>query len=101
MANNFTELTIDSNHRGSIIVSLLTIKKIILYSIRDITHQYFIDKIECRMIDNSILHIYISGKILREEELTELTEEINEAITKELSYPLQIKLKNISIAYRH
>lgn len=101
MSNNFTELTIDTNHRGSIVVSLLTIKKITLYAIRDITHQYFIDKVECRMIDNSILHFYISGKILREERLTELTEEINEAIMKELSYSLQIKPKNISIAHRH
>lgn len=101
MNNNFNELTIDSNYRGSIVVSLLTIKKIILYAIRNITHQYFVDKVECRMIDNSILHIYISGKILQEEGLNELTEEINEAIMKELSYSLQIKPKNISIAYRH
>ncbi|WP_425380600.1 MMB_0454 family protein [Spiroplasma endosymbiont of Stenodema calcarata] len=100
MTNNLNKLTIDSNYRGSIAVSLLTIKKIILYSIRDITHKYFVDKVECQLIDNYILHVYISGKILEEQELNQLNEEINEAIMKELNYSLQIKPKNISIAYR-
>ncbi|MFJ1522249.1 MMB_0454 family protein [Spiroplasma sp. ald] len=101
MNNNFNELTIENNHRGTIVVSLLTIKKIILYAIRGMTHQYFADKVECRMIDNSLLQIYISGKVMAKENLNDLTVEINEAIMKELSYSLQIKPKNISIAYHH
>lgn len=101
MNNNFNKLTIENNHRGTIVVSLLTIKKIILYAIRGMTHQYFADKVECRMIDNSLLQIYISGKVMAKENLNDLTVEINEAIMKELSYSLQIKPKNISIAYHH
>ncbi|WP_338992814.1 MMB_0454 family protein [Spiroplasma endosymbiont of Seladonia tumulorum] len=101
MNNNFNELTFENNHRGTIVVSLLTIKKIILYAIRDMTHQYFADKVECRMIDNSLLHIYISGKVMVKENLNDLTVEINEAIMKELSYSVQIKPKNISIAFHH
>ncbi|ALA97719.1 hypothetical protein SKUN_00829 [Spiroplasma kunkelii CR2-3x] len=101
MNNNFNELTIENNHRGTIVVSLLTIKKIILYAIRDMTHQYFADKVECLMIDNSLLYIYISGKVMAKENLNDLTVEINEAIMKELSYSLQIKPKNISITYHN
>ncbi|WP_425378097.1 MMB_0454 family protein [Spiroplasma endosymbiont of Polydrusus pterygomalis] len=101
MNNNFNELTVDNNHRGTIVVSLLTVKKIILYAIHDMTHQYFVDKVECLMFDNSLLHIYISGKVIKKENLNDLTAEINEAIMKELSYSLQIKPKNISITYHH
>lgn len=101
MNNNFNELIIDNNHHGTIIVSLLTIKKIILYAIRDIIHQYFVDKIEYRMMDNFLLHIYISGKVITKKDLNNLTAEINEAIIKKLSYSLQIKPKNISITFHH
>ncbi|AGM24995.1 hypothetical protein [Spiroplasma chrysopicola] len=95
-------LLIEKNYRGELLVSLLAVKKLVSYALRDIANRFFIDEIKsCLFDDNFLLHIFISGRVISEENLTALTQEINEVVINEINYALKLKPKNISITFHH
>ncbi|AGM26012.1 hypothetical protein SSYRP_v1c04190 [Spiroplasma syrphidicola EA-1] len=95
-------LLIEKNYRGELLVNLLAVKKLVSYALRDIANRFFIDEIKCRLFeDNFLLHIFISGRVIGKENLTVLTQEINEVVINEINYALKLKPKNISITFHH
>ena len=101
MMDNNTLLLIDKSYRGNLNVSLLVIRKIVSYALRDMTEQFFGDQIKCRIYEDNFLHIFVSGKVLQAENLPVLAQELYDAIKKELDYTLKIKPKNININFHH